>query len=112
MTRMLGHRGPDGEGFYEDQSAHVFLGHRRLAIVDLVRGYQPMGNEDHSVFVIFNGEIYNHADLRKELIARGHIFRTDHSDTEVLVHGYEEWGEDLPAKLNGMFACAIYAIPC
>ena len=111
MTRVLRHRGPDGEGFYEDQSAHVFLGHRRLAIVDLVGGYQPMPNEDHSVLVIFNGEIYNHAALRKELIARGHIFRTDHSDTEVLVHGYEEWGEDLPARLNGMFAFAIYDKP-
>jgi asparagine synthase (glutamine-hydrolysing) len=111
MTRVLAHRGPDGEGFYEDQSAHVFLGHRRLAIVDLVGGYQPMPNEDHSVLVIFNGEIYNHAALRKQLIARGHVFRTDHSDTEVLVHGYEEWGEGLPAQLNGMFAFAIYDKP-
>ena len=108
MTRALEHRGPDGEGIYEDESAHVFFGHRRLAIVDLVGGYQPMANEDHTILVIFNGEIYNHATLRKELISRGHIFRTDHSDTEVLVHGYEEWGEDLPARLNGMFAFAIY----
>ena len=111
MTRALEHRGPDGEGIYEDLSAHVFLGHRRLAIVDLADGYQPMPNEDHSVFVIFNGEIYNHADLRKELIARGHTFKTDHSDTEVLVHGYEEWGKDLPERLNGMFAFAIYDKP-
>jgi asparagine synthase (glutamine-hydrolysing) len=111
MTRALEHRGPDGEGIYEDNSAHVFFGHRRLAIVDLVGGYQPMPNEDHTVMVIFNGEIYNHASLRKELISRGHVFRTDHSDTEVLVHGYEEWGEDLPARLNGMFAFAIYDKP-
>jgi asparagine synthase (glutamine-hydrolysing) len=111
MTRVLAHRGPDGEGFYEDQSAHVFLGHRRLAIVDLAGGYQPMPNEDRSVLVIFNGEIYNHSALRKELIARGHVFATDHSDTEVLVHGYEEWGNDLPARLNGMFAFAIYDKP-
>jgi asparagine synthase (glutamine-hydrolysing) len=108
MTRILDHRGPDGEGVYEDESAHVFLGHKRLAIVDLAGGYQPMPNEDHTIFVIFNGEIYNHATLRQELISRGHIFRTDHSDTEVLVHGYEEWGEDLPVRLNGMFAFAIY----
>jgi asparagine synthase (glutamine-hydrolysing) len=111
MTRALEHRGPEGEGIYEDESAHVFLGHRRLAIIDLAGGYQPMPNEDHTIFVIFNGEIYNHATLRKELILRGHIFRTDHSDTEVLVHGYEEWGEDLPGRLNGMFAFAIYDKP-
>jgi asparagine synthase (glutamine-hydrolysing) len=111
MTRVLDHRGPDGEGVYEDESAHVFLGHKRLAIVDLVGGYQPMPNEDHTIFVIFNGEIYNHAALRRELISRGHIFRTDHSDTEVLVHGYEEWGEGLVVRLNGMFAFAIYDKP-
>jgi asparagine synthase (glutamine-hydrolysing) len=111
MTRVLDHRGPDGEGLYEDESAHVFLGHKRLAIVDLAGGYQPMPNEDHTIFVIFNGEIYNHATLRHELISRGHIFRTDHSDTEVLVHGYEEWGADLPVRLNGMFAFAIYDKP-
>jgi asparagine synthase (glutamine-hydrolysing) len=108
MTRALEHRGPDGEGLYEDDVAHVFLGHRRLAIIDIPGGYQPMPNEDHSIFVVFNGEIYNHAILRKELIARGHVFRTDHSDTEVLVHGYEEWGDGLPLRLNGMFAFAIY----
>src|SRR6266568_2749208 len=111
MTRVLDHRGPDGEGVYQDDSAHVFLGHKRLAIVDLAGGYQPMPNEDHTIFVVFNGEIYNHATLRRELISRGHIFRTDHSDTEVLVHGYEEWGEDLPVRLNGMFAFAIYDKP-
>lgn len=111
MTRALEHRGPDGEGIYEDECTHVFLGHRRLAIIDLVGGYQPMPNEDQSILVIFNGEIYNHGELRQELISRGHVFRTDHSDTEVLVHGYEEWGEQLPARLNGMFAFAIYDKP-
>ncbi len=111
MTRALEHRGPDGEGFYEDESAHVFLGHKRLAIIDLIGGYQPMPNEDHTIFVIFNGEIYNHATLRKELISCGHTFHTNHCDTEVLVHGYEEWAEDLPARLNGMFAFAIYDKP-
>jgi asparagine synthase (glutamine-hydrolysing) len=108
MTRALAHRGPDGEGYYEDQAARVFLGHRRLAIIDIAGGHQPMPNEDNSVFVVFNGEIYNHASLRKELVTRGHRFRSDHSDTEILVHGYEEWGEDLPLRLNGMFAFAIY----
>jgi asparagine synthase (glutamine-hydrolysing) len=108
MTRALEHRGPDGEGLYDDDLAHVFLGHRRLAIIDIAGGYQPMPNEDHTIFVVFNGEIYNHSILRKELIARGHVFRTDHSDTEVLVHGYEEWGDGLPLRLNGMFAFAIY----
>ncbi len=111
MTRALEHRGPDGEGFYEDSSARVFLGHRRLAVIDLVGGQQPMPNEDSTVLVVFNGEIYNHAELRKHLISRGHVFRTDHSDTEVLVHGYEEWGEQLPTRLNGMFAFAIYDKP-
>lgn len=108
MARALEHRGPDGEGYYEDPSAHVFLGHRRLAIIDLSGGYQPMPNEDESIFVIFNGEIYNHLELRKELVRCGHVFRTDHSDTEVLLHGYEEWGESLVTRLNGMFAFAIY----
>jgi asparagine synthase (glutamine-hydrolysing) len=108
MTEAVRHRGPDGEGSYVDHKARVFLGHRRLAIVDLAGGAQPMWNEDDSVCVVSNGEIYNHAELRGELIRRGHVFRTDHSDTEVLVHGYEEWGDGLPRRLNGMFAFAIY----
>jgi len=108
MRARLSHRGPDGEGVYEDPDRHVFLAHRRLAILDITGGHQPMWNEDSTVAVIFNGEIYNHAELRETLMARGHRFRSDHSDTEVLVHGYEEWGEDLPRRLNGMFAFAIY----
>ena len=107
MTASLVHRGPDGEGQFIDDEAHVFLGHRRLAIMDITGGDQPMWNEDGSVGVVFNGEIYNHAELRAELVARGHSFASDHSDTEVLVHGFEEWGDGLPLRLNGMFAFAI-----
>jgi len=108
MTAALSHRGPDGDGFYLDPELPVFLGHRRLAIIDIAGGYQPMWNEDGSVGVVFNGEIYNHAELRCELIAHGHRFASSHSDTEVLVHGYEQWGPSLVEKLNGMFAFAIF----
>lgn len=108
MTNALAHRGPDGSGYHVDVDAPVFLGHRRLAIVDVASGHQPMWNEDGQVGVIFNGEIYNHLELRAELIRRGHRFVSDHSDTEVLVHGWEEWGVDLPGRLNGMFAFAAY----
>jgi asparagine synthase (glutamine-hydrolysing) len=107
MTASLTHRGPDGAGDFVDEDTHVFLGHRRLAIVDVAGGHQPMWNEDGRVGVVFNGEIYNHAELRAELIRAGHTFASHHSDTEVLVHGYEEWGAGLPLKLNGMFAFAI-----
>ncbi len=91
-----------------DAVTAVHLGHRRLAIIDIQDGKQPMWNEDHSVAVVFNGEIYNHAELRRELVSCGHRFQSDHSDTEVLVHGYEEWGAELPVRLNGMFAFAIW----
>jgi asparagine synthase (glutamine-hydrolysing) len=107
MMAALVHRGPDGEGHFVDEATRVFLGHRRLAIVDIAGGEQPMWNEDGQVGIVFNGEIYNHAELRAELVRKGHRFASDHSDTEVLVHGYEEWGEDLPARLNGMFGFAI-----
>lgn len=107
MMRRLAHRGPDGRGTFSQPEQGLFLGHLRLAIVDLADGAQPMWNEDGSVGVIFNGEIYNHDDLRRELLVRGHRFATDHSDTEVLVHGYEEWREALLPRLNGMFAFAI-----
>jgi asparagine synthase (glutamine-hydrolysing) len=110
MTRHMAHRGPDGEGLYENAEAGVYFGHRRLAVVDLVSGGQPMHNADSSLVVVFNGEIYNHLELRKELIARGHKFRSDHSDTEVLLHGYKEWGVGLPIRLNGMFAFAIHDV--
>ena len=108
MTAALAHRGPDGDGFHIDEIRRVFLGHRRLAIVDLAAGDQPMWNEDGQVGVVFNGELYNHAELRQQLVRCGHRFASHHSDTEVLVHGWEEWGEELPLRLNGMFAFAIY----
>ena len=111
MSDAMIHRGPDGSGTFIDRSNGVFLAHRRLAILDIAGGEQPMWNEDGQVGVVFNGEIYNHMDLRNELLAKGHVFRSDHSDTEVLVHGYEEWGEDLPVRLNGMFAFAVYDRP-
>src|SRR5262249_18842246 len=111
MVNSLAHRGPDGEGFFVDDAVPVFLGHRRLAVLDLAGGEQPMWNEDRRVGVVFNGEIYNHAEMRRELELKGHRFRSDHSDTEVLVHGYEEWGESLPERLNGMFAFAILDRP-
>lgn len=108
MTRKLAHRGPDDEQFHVDQEFSVFLGFRRLSVIDPAHGAQPMWNYDRSIGVISNGEIYNHRELRSELEAKGHRFRTDHSDTEVLVHGYAEWGRDLPLHLNGMFAFAIF----
>src|SRR5688572_25534399 len=83
MTRVLVHRGPDDSGHYTDPDHAVFLGHRRLAVLDLPGGHQPMWNETGTVCVVFNGEIYNHAELRRDLVARGHVFRSDHSDTEV-----------------------------
>lgn len=105
MADSIVHRGPDGEGYWSD--ADFALAFRRLAIVDIETGDQPMSNADGSVWVVFNGEIYNHVALRAELEARGHKFVTDHSDTEVLVHGWAEWGESLPERLNGMFAFCI-----
>lgn len=108
MTRALAHRGPDGEGFFIDPEHPVHLGHRRLSIVDLDGGGQPMASGDGAIVVIYNGEIYNHLDLRRALEAKGHRFLTDHSDTEVLIHGWREWQTDLPSRLNGMFAFAIW----
>ena len=90
MTDAVAHRGPDAAGYY--QAPGIALGHRRLSIIDLATGDQPLGNEDGSIQVVFNGEIYNFAEVRAELLARGHRFRTE-SDTEIIVHGYEEWGE-------------------
>ncbi len=105
MGDRIIHRGPDGEGYYTDEN--VALGHRRLSIIDLELGAQPMFNEDKSIITIFNGEIYNYIELRAELKKMGHKFTTN-SDTEVLVHGFEEWHEDLPTKLRGMFAFVIW----
>jgi asparagine synthase (glutamine-hydrolysing) len=106
MTCTIAHRGPDSDGVYT--SGHVGLGFRRLAIIDLSEaGSQPMANEDGSVVIVFNGEIYNFQKLRTELKAKGHTFRSL-TDTEVIIHGYEEWGEAVVGRLNGMFAFAIY----
>jgi asparagine synthase (glutamine-hydrolysing) len=104
MCSAMVHRGPDDEGIVTQES--VTLGMRRLSIIDLEGGHQPMHNEDSTVWVVQNGEIYNHLELRKLLAGAGHSFNTE-SDTEVLVHGYEEWGEEMVERLNGMFAFAI-----
>jgi asparagine synthase (glutamine-hydrolysing) len=106
MTGTLVHRGPDDCGYWDDGT--TFFGFRRLSIVDLEGGRQPMSTADGKLTLIFNGEIYNHVELRAELKARGHVFQTDHSDSEVLLHGYREWGAALPTRLNGMWAFAIY----
>lgn len=106
MSERMIHRGPDGEGYFYD--GDVALAHRRLSIIDLSTGNQPMFNEDETVVTVFNGEIYNYIELKDELKKKGHTFKTN-SDTEVLVHGYEEWKENLPKHLRGMFAFAIYS---
>jgi asparagine synthase (glutamine-hydrolysing) len=108
MIDVLAHRGPDGEGVWIDQNSRVFFGHRRLSILDIAAGSQPMTTLDEQLVVTFNGEIYNHAELRANLEARGHRFKTDHCDTEVLLYGYREWGPGLLEKLNGMWSFAIY----
>ncbi len=105
MADRIIHRGPDDEGYYVDD--FIALGHRRLSIIDLNNGKQPIFNETEDVVVVFNGEIYNYKELKNELVAKKHQFKTT-TDTEVLVHGYEEFGYDLPKKLRGMFAYAIY----
>jgi asparagine synthase (glutamine-hydrolysing) len=105
MTDLLSHRGPDGDGFYCKGS--VGLGHRRLSIIDVAGGHQPMSNEDGSIWITFNGEIYNFQELREPLVKKGHVFKT-RSDTEVIVHLYEEIGPDCFEKLRGMFALALW----
>lgn len=105
MTEVITHRGPDSDGFFTDDN--ISMGFRRLSIIDLGAGHQPIYNEDKSLVLTFNGEIYNYKDLRKELITKGHKFYTD-TDSEVLVHGFEEWKEDMLPKLRGMFGFAIY----
>jgi len=105
MMGLLGHRGPDGNGYYRDRRAA--LGHTRLAIIDTSGGAQPLCNEDGTVWVTFNGEIFNYVELREELRHRGHAFRTA-SDTEVIVHAWEEWGESCFARFNGQWAFALW----
>ena len=108
MRDVITHRGPDEAGLHCD--AHAALAHRRLSIVDLSTGQQPLSNEDGSVWVVFNGEIYNHADVRKELEAHGHAYRS-RSDTETIVHAYEQWGAECVHRFRGMFAFAIWDAP-
>ena len=105
MTARLRHRGPDDEGIYVHEN--IGLGHRRLAIIDVDGGHQPLANEDGTVHVVFNGEIYNYRDLHDRLTGLGHSFRTS-SDTEVLVHAWEQWGIECVDHLRGMFAFAIW----
>jgi asparagine synthase (glutamine-hydrolysing) len=108
MRDVIAHRGPDDAGLYADDRAA--LAHRRLSIVDLAAGHQPLANEDESVWIVFNGEIYNHASIRNDLESAGHRYRT-RSDTETIVHAYEQWGEACVERLRGMFAFAIWDVP-
>jgi asparagine synthase (glutamine-hydrolysing) len=105
MTRTLIHRGPDDEGYYV--TGPLGFGFRRLSIIDLAGGHQPMSDQEESVWVVFNGEIYNFLDLKRELEGYGHVFRTK-SDTEVIIHGYKQWGDEVLNRLNGMFGLAIW----
>src|SRR5881396_881900 len=107
MANSIAHRGPDDEGFYVE--GPLALGFRRLSIIDLAGGHQPMSDQEESVWVVFNGEIYNFLELRRELEGCGHVFRT-RSDTEVIVHGYKQWGDEVLNRLNGMFGLAIWDV--
>src|SRR3954451_18845539 len=109
MRDAQAHRGPDGAATWVSDDGVVGLGFRRLAIIDLSdAAMQPLPNEDGSVRLVFNGEIYNHAELRPELERLGHVFRTDHADSEVIVHAFEEWGIDCVHRFRGMFAFAVW----
>src|SRR5450759_4141714 len=105
MTAAIAHRGPDDNRFYNDSCAS--LGHRRLSIIDVSAGHQPMTNEDGSLWIIYNGEIFNHADLRPGLEAAGHRYVT-HCDTETILHAYEQYGPDCVTHFRGMFSFAIW----
>ena len=107
MSQTMFHRGPDDEGYFFDRS--LGLGFRRLSIIDLAGGHQPMSDAEESVWIVFNGEIYNYQELRAELEGRGHKFRTS-SDTEVIIHGYKQWGTEVFNHLNGMFGVAIWDV--
>src|SRR6266566_5464709 len=107
MATSIAHRGPDDEGYYT--VGPLGLGFRRLSIIDLAGGHQPMSDQEESVWVIFNGEIYNFLELRRELQGYGHVFRTN-SDTEVIIHGYKQWGDEVLNRLNGMFGLAIWDV--
>ncbi|MGZ4062929.1 MAG: asparagine synthetase B family protein, partial [Bacteroidia bacterium] len=105
MTDCIAYRGPDAEGFYTEKQ--IGLGHRRLSIIDLSGGAQPMYNDDSSIVIVLNGEIYNYIELREELKTKGYHFKTT-SDTEVVIRAYEEWGVQCQDKFNGMWAFAIW----
>ena len=107
MVKAIIHRGPDDDGFFVDKN--VGLGMRRLSIIDLSTGRQPVTNEDGKTLIFFNGEIYNYKELREELLIKSYIFKTE-SDTEVILHMYEEYGEEMLPKLRGMFTFCIYNI--
>ena len=107
MTRSIIHRGPDDEGYF--LAGPLGFGFRRLSIIDLSGGHQPMSDQDESVWIVFNGEIYNFPELKRELQAHGHVFRTN-SDTEVIIHGYKQWGDEVLNCLNGMFGLAIWDV--
>lgn len=110
MRETMTHRGPDSAGLWISQDRNIGLGHRRLSIIDLsTAASQPMTNEDESVWIVFNGEIYNHAEIRQQLeMLGGHTWKTDHSDTEVIIHAFEQWGIDCVQRFRGMFALAIW----
>ncbi len=105
MTTVLEHRGPDAFGYHQDTWAH--LGHRRLSIIDLSSGQQPMTNEDGTLWIVYNGEIFNHASVRPELEQAGHRYRS-HCDTETILHAYEEFGPDCVKRFRGMFSFAMW----
>ncbi len=105
MTDCLTHRGPDDQGFYIGKN--VALGHRRLSIIDLKTGHQPIFNEDRTICIVFNGEIYNYKEIKAELLQKGHRFSSE-SDTETIIHAYEEWGEESVHRLRGMFSFCIW----
>src|SRR5579862_2061019 len=107
MTRSIAHRGPDDEGYFID--GPLGLGFRRLSIIDLAGGHQPMADREETTWVVFNGEIYNFPQLKRELESLGHVFRTK-CDTEVIIHGYKQWGDDVLNRLNGMFGLAIWDV--
>ena len=107
MTRSIRHRGPDDEGYFI--AGPLGLGFRRLSIIDLAGGHQPMSDQEESIWIVFNGEIYNFPELKRELQSYGHIFRTN-SDTEVIIHGYKQWGDEILNRLNGMFGLAIWDV--
>src|SRR5205823_4849932 len=102
MNLCLKHRGPDAEGVFESTEQGAAMGMTRLSIIGIARGHQPMFDEHGRYALVYNGEVYSYRDLWTELVRRGHEFRSDHSDTDVVVHGFEEWGTGVFARLNGM----------